>query len=237
MGQVVHKANERGHADHGWLNAYHSFSLASWYDPAKIHFGMLRVLNDDAVAGGKGFGMHPHDNMEIITIMREGALQHSDSMGHKEVIKKGEVQVMSAGTGIMHSEVNALEDKEVQLFQVWVFPKVKNVTPRYDKIILDEKKLKNNFYQLISPNENDEGSWIHQDAWFHLGNFDKGKTIDYTLRKKGNGVYAFVISGEATVNDAVLGKRDAIGLWDLEKIKITANTSNMEILLMDVPMN
>lgn len=237
MQSVLHKAGERGHADHGWLNAHHSFSFASWYDPKKTHFGMLRVLNDDIVAGGMGFGKHPHDNMEIVTIMRKGALQHEDSMGHKEVITVGEIQVMSAGTGILHSEINAKSDEEVQLFQIWVFPKVRNVVPRYDKIILDESKLKNNFCQLISPNKEHEGSWIHQDAWFSMGKLDKDKSLDYTIKRKGNGVYAFVITGEADVNGTVLNKRDALGVWDTEKINITAKTADMEILLIDVPMN
>jgi redox-sensitive bicupin YhaK (pirin superfamily) len=150
MNYVIHKAEERGHATHGWLNAYHSFSFASYHDPKKTHFGMLRVLNDDTIAAGMGFGMHPHDNMEIITIMRKGALKHEDSMGHKEIINVGEVQVMSAGSGITHSEVNAKKDEEVQLFQVWVFPNKKNVEPRYDKLKLDEAKYKNKLYQIIS---------------------------------------------------------------------------------------
>lgn len=237
MPNILHKAEERGHANHGWLNAYHSFSFATWYDPKKTHFGMLRVLNDDTVAPSMGFGKHPHDNMEIVTILRKGALQHEDSMGYKEIIRMGEVQVMSAGTGIMHSEINAKNDEEVQLFQIWVFPKIKNVIPRYDKIILDQNKLKNNLCQLISPDKNDEGSWIHQDAWFSMGKLDNGKTLDYLVRRKGNGVYAFVISGQANVNGTDLNKRDALGAWDLDKITITSKSSDMEILLIDVPMN
>lgn len=237
MPYILHKAEERGHANHGWLNAHHSFSFASWYDPQKTHFGMLRVLNDDIVAPSMGFGKHPHDNMEIVTIMRKGALQHEDSMGHKEIIHVGEIQVMSAGTGILHSEINAKNDEEVQLFQIWVFPKIKNVVPRYDKIILDENKLKNNFCQLVSPDKNDEGSWIYQDAWFSMGKLDNGKALDYLIKRKGNGVYAFLISGEATVNGTLLRKRDALGVWDLDKISINSKSSDMEILLIDVPMN
>ena len=236
MNYVLHKAEDRGHADHGWLNAKHSFSFASWYNPEKIHFGMLRVLNDDTVAGGMGFGMHPHDNMEIVTIMRKGALQHQDSMGHKEVITAGEIQVMSAGTGIMHSEINAKKDEEVQLFQIWVFPNKKNVEPRYDKLKLDEVKLKNNLIQLISPDKSDEGSWIYQDAWFNLGKFDTGKSFEYTVKRKNNGVYAFVITGKATVNGQELNERDALGIWNIEKLHITSQSPDMEILLMDVPM-
>jgi redox-sensitive bicupin YhaK (pirin superfamily) len=236
MNYLIHKAEERGHANHGWLNAYHSFSFANFYDPSKVHFGMLRVLNDDTVAGGMGFGMHPHDNMEIITIMRKGALQHQDSMGHKEVIYTGEVQVMSAGSGITHSEVNANKDEEVQLFQIWIFPNKKNVEPRYDKLKLEEEKLKNKFCQIISPDKDDEGSWIHQDAWFHIGKFDKDLKADYTPKKTKNGVYAFIISGEAEINGHALNKRDALGIWNTEKLNITVKTDGTEILLMEVPM-
>ena len=238
MKHVIHKAEERGHANHGWLNAHHSFSFADWYDPHKIHFGMLRVLNDDVIAGDKGFGMHPHDNMEIVTIMRKGSLEHRDSMGHQEIIHAGEVQVMSAGTGIMHSEKNALKDQEVRLFQIWIFPNEKNVTPRYDKVILDEKKLHNNFINIISPpGKNKEGSWIHQNAWFNLGKIDKGKTFDYNLQLKGNGVYAFIIEGEAKVNGFDLKKRDAVGLWETDKFSVDSLSDDMEILLMEIPMN
>jgi quercetin 2,3-dioxygenase len=237
MNQVLHKAEDRGHAHHGWLNAYHSFSFANWYDPSKVHFGMLRVLNDDTIAGGMGFGMHPHDNMEIITIMRKGALQHQDSMGHKEVIEAGEVQVMSAGSGITHSEVNAKKDEEAQLFQIWVFPDKKNVEPRYDKLKLDEEKMKNRLVQLISPNKEDEGSWIYQDAWFHIGKFDKDKTIEYTLKNKDNGVYVFIIEGGVTLNNTVLNKRDALGLWETDKLNITTDADGTEILIMEVPMH
>ncbi len=236
MNYVIHKAEDRGHANHGWLNANHSFSFASYYDPEKTHFGMLRVLNDDTVAGGNGFGKHPHDNMEIITIMRKGDLQHEDSMGHKEVIHVGEVQVMSAGSGILHSEINANKDEEVQLFQIWVFPNKQNVEPRYDKIKLDESKLKNKFYQIISPNQGEEGSWIYQDAWFNMGKFEKGTSVDYSVKKKNNGVYAFVINGTATVDGHELNKRDALGIWNIEKLNITSQSPDMEILLMDIPM-
>jgi quercetin 2,3-dioxygenase len=236
MGQVIHKAEDRGHATHGWLNAYHSFSFANYYNPNKTHFGMLRVLNDDTIAGGMGFGMHPHDNMEIITIMRKGALQHQDSMGHKEVINAGEVQVMSAGSGITHSEVNAKPHEDAQLFQIWVFPDQKNVEPRYDKLKLDESKLKNKFVQLISPDKEDEGSWIHQQAWFHLGKFHKEVKTAYELKRRNNGVYCFIIEGEANINGADLNRRDALGIWSVEKLEITAKADDTEILLMEVPM-
>ena len=174
MKKVIHKAATRGHANHGWLNSYHSFSFAGYYNPERIHFGALRVLNDDSVAAGMGFGTHPHDNMEIISIPLSGDLKHKDSMGTEATIKQGDIQVMSAGTGISHSEMNANKDKEVKFLQIWVFPNKKNVQPRYGQITLDESKMKNNLLQVVSPNADDEGVWIHQDAWFSMGRLDEG---------------------------------------------------------------
>jgi quercetin 2,3-dioxygenase len=171
---ILHKASTRGHADHGWLNAHHTFSFASYYNQDRVQFGVLRVLNDDIVASGMGFGTHPHDNMEIITIPLEGDLAHKDSMGNTEVIKFGDVQVMSAGTGIQHSEFNPNNDKRTNLLQIWVFPKYRNVEPRYQQITLDTSDRNNKLQQILSPNADDAGVWIHQDAWFHMGNLDKG---------------------------------------------------------------
>jgi redox-sensitive bicupin YhaK (pirin superfamily) len=233
---VLHKANTRGHADHGWLNAYHSFSFASWYNPERIQFGMLRVLNDDTIAAGMGFGTHPHDNMEIITIPLEGDLAHKDSMGNAEVIKTGDVQVMSAGTGIQHSEFNPNADQRTKLFQIWVFPKYRNVTPRYQQITLDDTEQKNNFAQILSPNADDAGVWIYQDAWFFLADFDKDFTKTYTINKEGNGMYVFVISGTITVDGQELETRDGFGIWDFTNIEIIA-TTEAKFLLMDIPMN
>lgn len=233
---ILHRANERGHANHGWLNSFHSFSFASYYDPAKTNFGALRVLNDDAVDPGEGFGTHPHNNMEIISIPLEGDLEHKDSMGNVSVIKHGDIQVMSAGTGIYHSEYNKNPDRPVKFLQIWIIPKTKNVKPRYDQITLNMADRENKFQQILSPNADDEGVWIHQDAWFHLGRFDKGKSTEYKLRKNGNGVYAFVLSGNATINNQELNSRDAVGVWDAGEISIKAD-SNTEILLMEVPMN
>jgi len=232
---ILHKANERGHADHGWLNAYHSFSFANWYNPDKVQFGVLRVLNDDTVAAGMGFGTHPHDNMEIITIPLEGDLAHKDSMGNEEIIKFGDVQVMSAGTGIRHSEFNPNEDKRTKLLQIWLFPNKRNVEPRYQQITLDVKDRQNKLQQILSPNPEDAGVWIHQDAWFHMGKFEKGITETYTVKRNENGVYAFIISGTVTINGQTLETRDALGITNTEKMEITA-TSDAEILLMDVPM-
>lgn len=234
MKTVFHPADQRGHANHGWLDAHHSFSFASWYDPSKIHFGALRVLNDDKIDGGMGFGTHPHDNMEIITIPLVGALKHRDSMGNEATITAGEIQVMSAGTGIQHSEFNATNG-ELNLFQIWVFPNKKNVTPRYDQQLLDTAKMKNNFAQILSPDPADDGVWIHQDAWFHLGEFDKGLTANYTVKSANNGVYVFVVEGQITINGQVLNKRDALGVWNTADVAISF-TENSKVLLLDVPM-
>ena len=200
MKTIVHKANERGHANHGWLNAYHSFSFANWYNPEKIQFGMLRVLNDDTIAGGMGFGTHPHDNMEIITIPLEGDLAQKDSMGNGTTIKSGDIQVMSAGTGIQHSEFNPNPDQHTKLFQIWLFPKYHNVTPRYQQITLDKSLEKNDFAQILSPNPDDAGVWIHQDAWFYLSNFDTDFSKKLSLKKEGNGFYIMNIEGEIEIN-------------------------------------
>ncbi|MBK0370324.1 pirin family protein [Flavobacterium agrisoli] len=232
---VIHKADTRGHADHGWLNAYHSFSFASWYNPDRINFGALRVLNDDTIAAGMGFGTHPHDNMEIITIPLEGDLAHKDSMGNSSIIKHGDVQVMSAGTGIQHSEFNPNADKQTKLLQIWLFSKTRNVEPRYQQITLNVADRHNKLQQVLSPNEDDEGVWIHQDAWFHMGNFDAGKSATYQLKKEGNGVYLFILKGDLTVNGNDLTTRDAIGISDFEKLTIEAK-SDAEFLLMEIPM-
>lgn len=233
---VLHKAGSRGHANHGWLNSFHTFSFANYYDPQRTNFGVLRVLNDDTVAEGQGFGAHPHDNMEIISIPLEGALEHKDSMGTKAVIKRGDVQVMSAGTGVKHSEYNASKTEPVKFLQIWVFPNKKNVTPRYDQITLNEADRKNKFQQIISPNADDAGVWIHQDAWFQLGHFDKGIETNYKIQREGNGVYAFVLNGDVTINGQQLNKRDGLGVWDVESISVKADSDDVELLLMDVPM-
>ena len=232
---ILHKANTRGHADHGWLNAQHTFSFASYYNPDRVQFGVLRVLNDDIVASGMGFGTHPHDNMEIITIPLEGDLAHKDSMGNTEVIKFGDVQVMSAGTGIQHSEFNPNHDKITNLLQIWVFPNKKNVTPRYDQITLNLADRHNKLQQILSPSADDEGVWIHQDSWFHLGKFDKDVPTEYNFKKAGNGLYVFVIKGEISVGEQALNTRDGYGIWDVNKVNIKAST-DAEFLLMEVPM-
>ncbi|SHL84185.1 pirin family protein [Flavobacterium xinjiangense] len=232
---IIHKANTRGHADHGWLNAYHSFSFASWYNPERVQFGALRVLNDDTIAAGMGFGTHPHDNMEIITIPLEGDLAHKDSMGNTETIKSGDIQVMSAGTGVKHSEFNPNADQRTKLLQIWVYPNQQNVAPRYQQITLNPEDRKNKLQQILSPNADDSGVWIHQDAWFHLGKFDKDVSATYNLKKEGNGVYAFILSGTITINGQELETRDGFGIWNTNSLDIKA-TSDAEFLLMEIPM-
>jgi hypothetical protein len=235
MKTVLHKAESRGHANHGWLDSHHTFSFANYYNPERVHFGVLRVLNDDKVAAGKGFGTHPHDNMEIISIPLEGDLEHKDSMGNVTVIKEGDVQVMSAGTGVFHSEYNKNPDKEVKFLQIWVFPNKKNLQPRYDQISIRDIEKENTFYQILSPNENDQGVWIHQNAWFHLGNFEAGKSETYAIKREGNGVYAFILEGEAEIEGQKLEKRDGFGIWDTPQIHVKSTTGT-RILLMEIPM-
>lgn len=213
---VLHKSETRGRADHGWLQSFHTFSFANYYNPERMNFGVLRVLNDDTVQAGMGFDTHPHENMEIISIPLEGDLEHKDSMGNISIIKRSDIQVMSAGTGITHSEYNRNKDKLVKFLQIWVFPNKKNVTPRYDQITLNEDDRKNKLQQILSPNADDAGVWIYQDAWFHLGKFDKGISVDYTLRKKGNGVYAFIMSGNFLIDGNEINTRDGLGLTELD---------------------
>ncbi|HVM88284.1 MAG TPA: pirin family protein [Puia sp.] len=234
---VLHKAATRGHANHGWLDSYHSFSFANYYNPERIHFGALRVLNDDTVSEGRGFGKHPHDNMEIISIPLEGDLQHEDSMGNVAVIKKGDIQAMSAGTGIFHSEYNKNTNMPVKFLQIWIFPNKKNVQPRYSQVTLNVEDRHNKLQEVLSPNADGAGVWIHQDAWFSMGKFDKDFSVDYELKKKGNGVYAFVLSGDITIDGQPLNARDGFGIKDTDKIFIQANSQDAELLLMEVPMS
>lgn len=234
---VLHKATTRGLANHGWLESHHTFSFANYHNPERMHFGVLRVLNDDKVIGGMGFGTHPHDNMEIISIPLSGDLEHKDSMGNTTVIKQGDIQVMSAGTGITHSEYNKNKEKDVRFLQIWMFPNKRGVTPRYDQIKLDEQKLKNNFFQILSPNTDDDGVWVHQNAWFHMGNFEKGKSASYNLKDATkNGVYAFILEGNVTINEQPLNSRDGFGIWNVSNLDIKAD-ENARILLMEVPMS
>jgi quercetin 2,3-dioxygenase len=233
---ILHKANTRGHANHGWLDSYHTFSFAGYHDPERVHFGVLRVLNDDTVAGGMGFGAHPHDNMEIISIPTVGELEHKDNMGTRQIIREGDVQVMSAGTGIQHSEKNKNNDREVKFFQIWVLPDKKNIKPRYEQKNFSDSDKHNKLLTIVSPlGTNDGGVQIQQDAWFSLGKLDKDFSTAYQLKNKDNGVYAFVIEGDVTVNGEKLNRRDGLGVTEVHELKINAN-SDAEILLMEVPV-
>lgn len=232
METIIYPAKERGFANHGWLQANHSFSFASWYHPDKIHFGALRVLNDDRIAPSMGFGRHPHDNMEIITIPLSGSLKHQDSMGHSSVIQTGEVQVMSAGTGIQHAEFNASTQEDLTLFQIWIFPNKQGVTPRYDQI--SYTLTENEWVEVVGPEHKHQKTWIHQNAWISLGKFSKD-TFQYTLQDPNNGCYLMVIDGEIEINGQALGKRDAIGIVQTDKINIV-NKQLTQLLVLEVPL-
>ncbi len=234
--KVLHKASTRGVADHGWLKSHHTFSFANYYNPERMHFGVLRVLNDDFVAPGMGFGTHPHDNMEIISIPLEGDLEHKDSMGNTTVIRNGDIQVMSAGTGIQHSEYNKNSDHPVKFLQIWLYPNKRNVQPRYDQLTLKREARKNKFQQVLSPNKDEEGVWIYQDAWFHLAEFDTNTKLPYKLKKSGNGIYIFVLSGEITIENIDLSARDGLGIWDSTEL-LFHSKSQSEVLVMEVPMS
>lgn len=235
MKTVLHKANTRGHANHGWLDSHHSFSFAGYYDPARVHFGSLRVLNDDIVQGGNGFGTHPHDNMEIVSIPLQGELEHKDNTGRNEIIRTHDVQIMTAGTGIAHSEFNASKTEPVNFLQIWVFPKVRNVVPLYNQKTFKPEDRINKLQTVVSPDNSDEAVFINQDAWFSLGTFKQGFTTTYDVKKSGNGVYVFVINGDVTINDQKLNKRDGLGISETDKLTITAD-ADAEVLLIDVPM-
>ncbi len=235
MKTVFHPSNSRGYAHHGWLEARHSFSFAGWFHPERIQFGALRVLNDDIIQGGMGFGTHPHDNMEIITIPIEGALEHKDSMGHTATISAGDIQVMSAGTGIHHSEFNKNSDQPINLLQLWIFPNQRQVEPRYQQLEIASLHQKNKCYQLLSPKADDAGVWIYQDAWIYM--LDAAPKIDanYQMHKTNQGAYVFVISGTVKIGNQILEKRDALGVWDTQGFEIQT-LSEAKVLIVEIPM-
>ncbi len=236
MKSIIYKAADRGMADHGWLKPAHYFSFGGYHNPEKVHFGLLRVLNDDFIAGGGAFPKHPHDNMEIVTIPFTGALKHKDSTGGEGIIKAGDVQIMSAGSGIQHSEANASATESVTLFQVWVFPKERNITPRYDQRTFDEKDRNDKWQIVVSPVKGDDALWINQDARFSLTNLEAGKEINYNNAFKGNGVFLVVINGAAEVDGKKLSTRDAIGISDVDSFTIKAN-EDAALLAIEIPMN
>ena len=235
MSSIFYPANERGHVQFDWLDTYHSFSFGQYHDPSKIHFGALRVLNDDKVDAGMGFGTHPHDNMEIITIPLFGDLHHRDSTGRDCIIKEHDVQIMSAGSGIQHSEVNPNKDKRVELFQIWIFPDKENLEPRYATINYSWENAKNNFLPLVSPKKENKGAWIHQNAWIHIIKIEKAQTATYTIKNKDNGVYIMLINGFIEIDNKKMKDRDAIGIWETESVNILSELDS-QLLLIEVPM-
>lgn len=235
MNTILHPAGQRGAADFGWLQTRYSFSFANWYNPERIHFGALRVLNDDAIEGGQGFGAHPHDNMEIVTIPTAGALEHKDSMGNTSVIRANEVQIMSAGTGVYHSEFNHEKKKPTKLFQIWVFPKTRNIPPRYDQALFDPAERINRWQRVVSPDRETGALWINQDAWFSLASLEAGKSIEYRRHLPENGMYLFLIEGSATAAGTSLSARDALGASEAESMEIRAQ-DKAELLMIEIPM-
>lgn len=236
MKSVLHPANQRGHADHGWLDTHHTFSFASYYNPERVRFGKLRVLNDDIVQPGMGFGTHPHDNMEIISIPLKGALAHKDSMGHVRTIEENEVQVMSAGTGLTHSEFNGSDTEAVNFLQIWIFPEHANVEPRYEQTMFDPAKYHNQLFEIVGPKGKAQNLWINQQAWMYRSRLDTGKSVSHSPHSSDHGVYVFVIEGEVQIGDQQLEKRDGLGLYAMESVTVEA-ISDAEVLLIEVPMD
>jgi redox-sensitive bicupin YhaK (pirin superfamily) len=236
MKTTIHRADTRGYADHGWLKSRHTFSFAGYHNPERMRFGLLRVLNDDIVEPGGGFGTHPHDNMEIVSIPLSGSLAHKDSEGNEHVINTGDVQIMSAGSGLYHSEYNASAKNTVNFLQIWVYPKVRNIKPRYDQKTFDSADRKNKIQTVVSPQNNDGTLWINQDAYFSLADIEKAVKLNYEIMHKGNGLYIFVISGAIEISGEILNKRDAIGIEESNSIELKA-VENSEILLIEVPLN
>ena len=236
MKTIYHAADSRGDANHGWLKSKHTFSFANYHNPERMGFGVLRVINDDFVIGGQGFGKHSHRDMEIISIPLSGKLGHGDNIGNNGIIETGEIQVMSAGTGITHSEMNGDDKEAVKFLQIWVIPNKMNVEPRYQQVRMDDILKPNEFNQVLSPNTDDAGVWIHQDAWFSMGDFDKGITQTYELKNPNNGVYIFVISGKVVVNGNTLDTRDGLGVWDTKSFTMDV-IEDAKVLLMEVPMS
>ncbi len=233
--KILHRSDSRGLADHGWLKSRHTFSFADYFDPNRLSFGVLRVLNDDQVAPGRGFGTHPHENMEIVSIPLKGALGHKDTTGREKVIASGDVQIMSAGTGLMHSEMNHSPTEPVEFLQIWVLPKVQDIPPRYEQKTFDPEGRKNQWQAVVSPEENASSIWINQDVWFSLANVDAGKKLEYRQKGRGSGLYLLVLEGEVALENEILGRRDAIGLTEKSSIELEAKKSS-ELLLIEVPM-
>jgi redox-sensitive bicupin YhaK (pirin superfamily) len=237
MKKILYKAETRGHRYNGWLDTYNTFSFADYFNPERINFGALRVVNDDTIKGGEGFGSHLHNNMEIVSIPLCGALKHRDNLGHVNVINPGDIQVLSTGSGIIHSVYNADNEKPVSFFQIWVLPKEKNIAPKYEQKSFDFINSCNRLVHLIAPNKENGCLYLNQDAWFSIGTFTKGKSFEYELRKKGNGLYAMVVEGKFELSGEILEYRDGIGVFETDKVKIESLSDTSRILLIDVTMN
>ena len=235
MNIMIHKSESRGHANHGWLDTFHTFSFGMYHEPSRIHFGMLRVLNDDFVIGGAGFGKHNHDNMEIISIPLQGSLAHSDSTGNEGVISTGDVQIMSAGSGIQHAEYNASETELVNFLQLWIIPKENNIQPRYDQLSFTKEQLRNQLRPIVSATEKEGTLWINQDAELYLGEFDASIEISHDIKSANHGIYIFVIEGSLTIGDITLNKRDGIGIYDTDSVLATVH-KHSKLLLIEVPI-
>jgi len=236
MKQVIHTAETRGLAKHSWLTSRHTFSFAGYHDPERMNFGLLRVLNDDIVKPGKGFEMHAHENMEIISIPLEGSLEHKDSMGTGSVIRHHDFQIMSAGTGVYHSEFNHSYEKPVNFLQIWIYPKERNIAPRYQQMTFLPESMHNRFHLAISPKKNNNSIWINQDAYTSMGSFDKGRHVHYTCFKEGNGIYIFLINGRVEIAEEMISERDGIGIWETDQISMFFK-ENSKILILEVPMH
>lgn len=234
--KIIHKADSRGHFDYGWLKTYHTFSFSNYYDPKRVNFGMLRVLNDDEIEGGQGFGTHPHNDMEIVTVPLEGAVAHKDSTGGEGVIYPDEIQIMSAGTGVLHSEFNHINDGTTKLLQLWIFPDKKGHEPRYDQKFFDSEERKNKLQFIVTPEKKEGNLWLNQDAYLSLIDLDINNSVEYKIHTKGNGIYVFLIEGKISVDDEILSRRDGVGVWEVNEFSVKA-TEDSKILFIEVPMN
>lgn len=235
MTHILHKADSRGLADHDWLVSRHTFSFANYHNPERMNFGLLRVINDDIVKPDMGFGTHPHENMEIVSIPLIGSLRHQDSMGNKHVINAGEVQIMSAGSGLTHSEYNNSPQEDVNFLQIWVFPKEKNITPRYGQQLFDKSDRQNRFQIVVSPEKDSGAIWINQEAWFSMADLDAGTSLDYRKQRAETGLYFFVLSGQVEIEGHELERRDGLGLAKGNDVQINAQ-SQAELLCIEIPM-
>ena len=236
MEKIIHRADTRGKFEYGWLKTNYTFSFSQYYDPERVQFGLLRVLNDDIFEAGRGFSTHSHDNMEIVTIPLQGALAHRDSTGHEEIIRANDVQIMSAGTGIHHSEVNASDSEPVSLLQIWVFPHRNGRQPRYDQKSFNPAERLNALQYLVTPDKSDGNLWLNQDAWFSRAEISEGKSLKYSLHNRKNGVCLFVIDGGVRVGENELNKRDGLGIWDASEIEVAAHAA-ADVLFIEVPMS